>query len=174
MGVRLAPDAAVSRVTDIAPQVLRARGVDAVVVDLDNTLTRWNEPSCAPEVAAWLAGLRAAGIGVCILSNNGPERVRAFCAGLGEGSAVPWVAHAGKPRPSAYRRALRRIGAEPGRALVVGDQLFTDVLGAKLAGLRAVLVRPLSRSEFPLTRLLRLVEAAWLRRLEAGGFLRSL
>lgn len=158
--------------TAIAPPLLRAHGIDALIIDLDNTLSRWNDRGCDQEVAAWLQGVRAAGIAVCVVSNNGPERVGAFCARLG--ADVPWIAHARKPLRAGYRRALQRLRADPARTAVIGDQVFTDVLGARRAGLRAILVRPLARREFPLTRLLRLVEAHWLRRLQASGRMRSL
>jgi HAD superfamily phosphatase (TIGR01668 family) len=168
----LTPDATCTDVTAISAQGLRRRGIRALVVDLDNTLSPWNDPSCAPRVAAWLRGLQAAGIAVCIVSNNGPERVRAFLRH--GGCDLPWVAHAGKPGRRAYRHALQLLEADPAHTAAVGDQLFTDVLGGKRAGLLTILVTPLARREFPLTRLLRLVEGWWLRRLESRGALHLL
>jgi HAD superfamily phosphatase (TIGR01668 family) len=168
----LVPDAVAPHVTAIRPEALRARGIRGLIVDLDNTLTLWNDARCTPEVAGWLRGLEAADIRVCIVSNNGPERVARFCRGLV--SPPPWIAYAGKPRRRAYRRALQRLGLPPATVAVVGDQVFTDVLGGKRAGLWTILVPPLGRREFPATRLVRVVERLWLARLRRQGRLRPL
>ena len=168
----LTPDATCTHATAISPQGLRRRGIRALLVDLDNTLSPWNQPGCDPQVAAWLRALRVAGIAVCIVSNNGPERVRAFLRGCD--ADLPWIARAGKPRRGVYQRALRMLSAEPAHTAAVGDQVFTDVLGGKRAGLVAILVTPLAEHEFPATRLVRLVEGWWLRRLRAEGALRAL
>jgi HAD superfamily phosphatase (TIGR01668 family) len=165
------PDAVVLRATRVRPTALTARGIRALLVDLDNTLGRWDEPQPEPRVARWLHEVRAAGIRVCVVSNNRPERVRRFCEPLGD---VAWVASAGKPRRRAYARALDALGVGPHEAAALGDQVFTDVLGGKRAGLFTILVRPLGRREFPLTRLARLAEALWLGWLRARGALRAL
>lgn len=168
----LVPGAVVPSVAAIGPQALRRRGIRALIVDLDNTLTRWNDGECPAETARWLEQVLSAGLGVCIASNNGPRRVQAFCDGLG--LSVPWVAHAGKPRPRAYRLCLERLGTPFGSTAAVGDQVFTDVLGGNIAGLFTILVQPLGRREFVGTRALRLVEGVWLHRLRAAGLVTSL
>lgn len=172
LGRLLVPCGVAPAVTALDPASLRARGFSALIIDLDNTLARWNDTVCAPEVRRWLEAVRQAGLGVCIVSNNGPERVRSFCAGLGAG--LVWIAHAGKPARGAYLRALQQLGTDPGQVAVIGDQIFTDVFGGNRAGLFTVLVRPLGRHEFPATRLVRLVERVWLRRLQRWGALRAL
>ncbi len=165
------PDAVAERVSDLVPEALAARGLRGLIVDLDNTLARWNDERCAPEVVTWLGALRQAGIAVCVVSNNGPERVGAFCRGFED---LPWIANARKPTRQAYGRALQRLAVPPGQVAVVGDQVFTDVFGGKRAGLMTILVRPLGRREFPLTKAVRVVEAWWLRRLRLRGALRPL
>lgn len=171
-GGLLVPDAVAERVSDIVPATLLSRGVRGLIIDLDNTLTRWNDAQCAPEVANWLRALAEAGIGVCIVSNNGPDRVSTFCRGLDR--EVPWIANAGKPGRTAYRRATERLGLSPQAVAVVGDQVFTDIFGGKRAGLLTILVTPLGHREFPATRLVRLVERLWLHRLRGRGRLRPL
>lgn len=171
-GGLLVPDAVADRVMDIAPETLLLRGVRGLIVDLDNTLTRWNDAECAPEVAGWLRSLSLAGIGVCIVSNNGPDRVSTFCRGLEH--ELPWIANAGKPGRGAYRRATERLGLEPRAVAVVGDQVFTDIFGGKRAGLLTILVRPLGHREFPATAVVRLVERFWLHQLRLRGRLRPL
>jgi hypothetical protein len=163
----LVPDAVMPDVTAITPERLRAHGLTALIIDLDNTLTRWNDANCEAPVAAWVRRLQDEGFALCIVSNNGPERVRAFCHGLN--ADVPWIAHAGKPGRAAYLRAVALLGRDRSEVGVVGDQVFTDVLGGKRAGLWTILVRPRGRREFMATRMVRLVERVWLQRLSGRG-----
>ena len=66
-----------------------------------------------------------------ILSNNRrPERAKRYAQSLG----VPYIGHAGKPKPGSFRRAMEQMGAGPGQTAIVGDQIFTDILGGKRAG----------------------------------------
>ena len=84
---------------------------------------------------------------------------------------MPVVRGALKPLPSAFLAALRQMHSEAGQSLSVGDQLFTDVLGAKAIGMRAIVVKPITSREFPTTRLLRMLEGpvyARLRRTAAA------
>jgi HAD superfamily (subfamily IIIA) phosphatase, TIGR01668 len=131
--------------------MLRAQGVRAVVTDLDNTIVPWHSEEVAEEVAAWLAGLRAADIRVCIASNTRNFARLKRMAGTLEIECVP--GNAGKPGTSGLRRALSLMAAEPGNAAMVGDQLFTDIVAGNRLGLFTVLVNPLSPREFIGTRL---------------------
>lgn len=98
--------------------------------------------------------LHAAHIRVCMLTNNYSRQAMRVAHEL----AVPIVRAAFKPLPSGFKRSLKHMDVPADSALAVGDQLFTDVLGAKLSGMHAIVVRPLSRREFPTTRLLRIFE----------------
>lgn len=167
----LVPDLAVERLDQLETGWLRARGVRGLIVDLDNTLTDWNDPEVPPESRAWLARVREAGLRVCLLSNNRSGRVRAIAQAEGLAGSV---ANAAKPWPGGFRRALACLGLEPSQVAVVGDQLFTDILGARLVGCLAVWVRPRSPREFAGTRLLRQVERAWLAWLRRRGRLPAL
>lgn len=144
---------------------LRGRGVRALIVDLDNTLVPWNDGQPGPRALEWLALVRDRGMRVCIVSNNSAQRVEAFGRALG----VPVVAGAAKPRRQAFRRAMQLLGTNPSETAVVGDQLFTDVLGGRRLGLYTVLVRPLSDREFFVTRLVRRLERLVLDRLIREG-----
>lgn len=161
----LAPDEYLPSVRHLDLRRLRARGIRALIVDLDNTLAPWRGGLPAPEVAAWVEEARRLGMGVCIVSNSWGGRVHE----VGQALGVPVVGAAVKPRRSAFLRAMRLLGSDPGETAVIGDQLFTDVLGGKRLGLYTVLVVPLSRREFLGTRLVRRLERWVLRRLEQGG-----
>ncbi|HVB10797.1 MAG TPA: YqeG family HAD IIIA-type phosphatase [Bacillota bacterium] len=163
----LVPDAWVPEITALDPQVLRGRGFRGLIADLDNTLAEWNDAAPTPAVATWLQRAEAAGLRVCILSNNGGERVAAFARGTG----LPSVAGAGKPRRGGYRRALGLLGTAASETVMVGDQIWTDVLGARRMGMYAILVQPLAPREFIGTRSIRWLERAWVAHLKRGGAL---
>lgn len=161
----LVPDARLGGVTEATPAFLAARGLDALIVDLDNTLAVWNGGEPAPGVEAWLAALRGAAVRHVVLSNNGPGRVEAF----GRRAGVPVLARAGKPRVAAFRRALARLGSAPARTGVIGDRLLMDVWGGNRAGLYTILVSPVDRRELWATRAIRRLEDAMVSRLPSVG-----
>lgn len=151
----LRPDLRFDTLAEVTPAVLESLGVTSVLVDLDDTLIASDSDTPAEGALAWLNGLRGAGIAVVILSNGQRGRV----ARLAEQAGVPGMALAGKPFSWAFKRALRHFDhADPKRTVMVGDQLFTDVMGAKRAGLMTILIRPLSRGKLPHTRIARHLE----------------
>lgn len=161
----LAPREVAASVYDIDPAALAQRGLRGVILDLDNTLTPWGAAEPDPRLGPWLRRATEAGLRVCVASNALEGRARAFS----EAAGVPVVGHAGKPRARAFRRALEVVGTTPEATAVVGDQLFTDVLGGNRIGCWTILVHPLSPREFPGTRITRLVERWTVRLLRRLG-----
>ncbi|HXM19435.1 MAG TPA: YqeG family HAD IIIA-type phosphatase [Candidatus Tumulicola sp.] len=161
----LTPDAMVERVEDISRDLLTGWGARGIALDLDNTIVPWHTADVRPAIAAWVATLVRSGLRVCLLTNNYAQHARDVAAALN----VPIVAGALKPAPFAFRRALEAMGTEAARSVVVGDQLFTDVLGGKLVGMRAVLVQPIGAREFPTTKILRWLERPLISRLRKAG-----
>ena len=157
----LAPDLHVASVTEVSVEWLRHHGIAGVLVDVDDTLVPGDDGPVAPEAEAWVAELQAAGIRVGILSNGTWGRV----ARLGRHLGVPAFAMAGKPFWFAFRRGVAALGTTPATTAMVGDQLFTDVLGARCAGLTSVLVAPLTPGRHAHTRAARRLE----RWVLAGG-----
>jgi uncharacterized protein len=144
---------------------LRTWDIRGLVLDLDNTIVPWHTSDLRPSILKWLAGLVQGGVRSCLLTNNYGKQASVVARALG----TPLVLGALKPVPFGYRRSLEHLQIEARHALGVGDQLYTDVLGAKLAGMRAVLVRPIGRREFPTTRLMRILERPVLEHLRRGG-----
>ena len=127
-------------VTDISPRALAERGIKLVLADLDNTLAPYRVTEPPPEVVAWKEALEEAGIALFLLSNSRkPGRAKAFAEKLG----IPCQGHSGKPKKGGYLRAMERMGAAPAQTVMVGDQIFTDTLGANNAGVTPLLVRPI-------------------------------
>ena len=158
----LKPTLHVASVTDVSVAWLRDRDVRAVLVDTDDTLVVRDGAPVGADVRAWLDELKAAGIAVALLSNGTRARVAALGLDLG----VRAFALSGKPFGFAFRRGLRALGSDARHTAMVGDQLFTDVLGANCAGLISILVTPLSPGRHAHTRAARRLER-WV--LTGGG-----
>ena len=149
------PDGYVARVMDIDLARLAAAGCDCLLLDLDNTLLPWKSSEVSEEVKAWVARAKELGIRPAIVSNTHYHtRLRKIAEALD----IPWTAHAMKPWRKGFVEAARLVGSGPEKAVVVGDQLLTDVLGGNRAGMRTILVKPVHHHEFIGTKLSRLVE----------------
>lgn len=132
-------------------------GVRCVLIDRDNTIVSRDTKQAPKSALAWLDALRAAGIKVCMVSNNFHSReVEESARELG----CKVVHHAMKPAPCAVRRALKLMGATADEAVLVGDQVFTDVMAGNLAGVRPILVDPQSTTDLWYTHIFRVFERA--------------
>jgi HAD superfamily phosphatase (TIGR01668 family) len=148
------PDLRFAYVEQIDVPTLATRGITGVLADLDGTLVGDHQHEVAGSVSAWVDGLRAAGIDVCIVSNSGPARVAPVAAAL----EVPYVAHAAKPLRRGIDAGLRVLARPANDVALVGDQLFTDVWGGRRSHLLTILVEPRSADQTLLTRLKRPLE----------------
>jgi HAD superfamily phosphatase (TIGR01668 family) len=151
---RTEPDLRFACVEQIDVATLATRGISGVLADLDGTLVGDHQHDVASSVTAWVDGLRAAGIEVCIVSNSGPARVAPLAAALD----VPYVAHAAKPLRRGIDAGLRTLARPANDVALVGDQLFTDVWGGRRSHLLTILVAPRSSDQGLLTRLKRPLE----------------
>ncbi len=160
------PDVIAPAVTEIDLPALWARGIRALLLDLDNTLVCWRSKDVRAEIGAWVQQAREQGFRLCIVSNAAHiERVESVARQLG----IPYVVRAVKPLRRALRRAAALLGVSPAQAAVIGDQVFTDVLGGNRAGMLTVLVQPIDRRhEFVSTKAMRLLERAIWHHVQAG------
>lgn len=126
-------------ITDVTAEDLRQWGAKAVLLDVDNTLTTHDAPDLTEAVKAWLAQMQAEGFRLLIVSNNSAERVAPFAEKIG----LPFYAHARKPLPFGFRAAAKQAGVHRKQCVVIGDQIFTDILGANLAGIPCILLEPI-------------------------------
>lgn len=155
----LAPDLYYSSVHAIDLDALARDGIRVLLLDLDNTILPRDTNVVPQDLKDWAAALKERGFSVYLVSNNWHERVHHVASELGFGL----VDKAVKPLPFAFMRALARAHARRSEAAVVGDQVFTDILGGRLLGMRTVLVSPLSATDLPHTLLLRRLEALVLK-----------
>lgn len=136
------PDKDVDSAYDIDFVYLYREGYRGVIFDIDNTLVPHGAP--ADERALELfEKLKATGYNTMLLSNNKEPRVKGFADAVGSG----YIFKANKPSRAGYESAMKRMGTTKENTLFVGDQLFTDVWGAKRTGIYSCLVKPIHPKE---------------------------
>jgi HAD superfamily phosphatase (TIGR01668 family) len=139
----------------ISVEQLVQNGIRGLIIDLDNTMTPWNDVEVGPKVAEWFIKVKDSGIRACVVSNN---KKRQRVAVVAEGLGIPFVFRATKPRGRAFRAGMDRLGTGQKDTAVIGDQLFTDILGGNRLGLYTILVTPINDHEFIGTRVMRRIE----------------
>ena len=127
------------KITDIKTEFLLEHKIKIVLLDADNTLSFHGSKEPFPGVPEWLEEIRNCGIVPVIISNNSECRIEPFAKKLG----LDYVSKSKKPLSKGFRTALEKYGFEPKDSAVIGDQLFTDVLGGKILGAKVILTEPL-------------------------------
>ena len=155
----------VSSVNSISLEELALEGVRGIVIDLDNTLVGWRLLEPAPEVAAWVREALDRGFAIAIVSNNVRAWVKSVATRLG---IITFVHTALKPLPFGVIRAVKQLRVRRRETVVIGDQLFADVLAAKLLGIRAILTEPIVTREHRAMSPIRALERYLLRRSTKG------
>ncbi len=164
----ITPEYVFKDVTHITPAFLAGKGVAALVLDIDNTLTDDGSQELPGEVADWLREMRRAGIGLTIVSNGKPRRVAPFAEKLG----LDYVCWAAKPLTVGLSVARRRLGVKRRQMAMVGDQLYCDRLAAALYGIPAFMVVPRGPDLGPQVKLKRRWERRhWQAYYDRGGVL---
>ena len=134
----ITPEYVFKDVTRITPEWLAAKGIRALVLDIDNTLTGDRSQELPDEVAHWLDTMRNAGVRLTIVSNGAEKRVKPFAQKLG----LAYLYRAAKPLPFALMVARRRMGVKRRQMAMVGDQLYADRMAAALYGIPGLMVIP--------------------------------
>ncbi len=151
----LRPDFQYESLQDILVETLQEHEIKGLLLDLDNTVAPWNDNTLTKEVIDWFAMIKASGITACIVSNNRlPERVAAVADVL----EILYVYKAAKPSRRAFQKGIKTLNMKPEEVAVIGDQIFTDILGGNMMGLKTILVTPIHEREFAGTKVLRFME----------------
>ncbi len=148
------PDVVVDNFVEITPEFLEKKRVQALLIDIDNTLVDYQTKEPTEEVISWVDNLKNNGIKICIFSNASKERVEVFSKDLG----VPAIHRAGKPSIKRFIKALELIKAQPYQSAMVGDQIFTDIYGGKRSSMLSIWVRPITKKEIFHVKLKRIAE----------------
>ena len=130
------PDRIFDDVYGITPEYLLSENIKFVLSDIDNTLVKYGDRKPGEKLLSWFAELRAAGIKTALISNNNKKRVRIFNKELN----FPAYHRSGKPSRRVVFKLMDEMGAKKSNTCIIGDQIFTDVLCAKRAGIRAFFV----------------------------------
>lgn len=136
------PDYYVKSAYEIPYEKLYQKGIRGLIFDIDNTLVEHGKPATEQAIAL-MNRLKGIGFQVCLLSNNKEARVQTF----NEEIQVEYIHKAGKPKRSGYLTAMDKLGTTKETTVFVGDQLFTDVWGAKRTGIKSYLVEPIDKHE---------------------------
>ena len=144
MSFSFLPKIITAALTDITPELLRGRDIRLLMLDFDNTIVPYtrNEPTEAME--KWLTDMAASDIQICVVSNSRKDRVKIFCHKYG----IPCITHARKPFIKGIRECLVKFNVPARQAALVGDQIYTDTLGANSAGVTSILVKAIDNHNF--------------------------
>ena len=139
------PKIITEKLTDITPELLREWNIRLLMLDFDNTIVPYTTTTPTEEMEAWLKNMNELeGLQLCIVSNSHNDRVPQFCRE--RNMAV--ITHAKKPFTKGIRECLERYGIPASEAALVGDQIYTDTLGANSAGVTSILVKAINNHNF--------------------------
>ena len=130
--------------TDITPELLKQRGIRLLMLDFDNTIVPYTTSVPAEQMDRWLRDMLKTDITVCVVSNSRKARVQVFCKKYG----MPCITHARKPFSKGIKECLAKFQIPGSQAALVGDQIFTDTLGANCAGVQSILVKAIDNHNF--------------------------
>ncbi len=140
---RFFPDDYYDSTYDIDFKGLFQSGIRGVIFDIDNTLVPHGAPA-DPRSKELFSELNKLGFKCMLLSNNREKRVKSFAEGV---RYTDYIYKGNKPSRSGYLRSMDRMGTDRTNTVFIGDQLFTDVWGAKRAGIRSILVHQIDKKE---------------------------
>lgn len=135
-------DAYFENITFVNPDFLNEKGIKGIILDIDNTLIGHNVPIPDQSILSHLRLLENEGFKLCVVSNNRYERVKSFCEKI---DVKYFVYDALKPRQKGYNLAAKEMGLGKSEIAAIGDQIFTDVWGARRAGCFAIHTKPLHK-----------------------------
>ena len=135
----LKPKIKVERVTDITPQILKKYDINALILDVDNTLSTHHGQILTDGLLEWIELMKQNGIFLTVLSNSKEKRVKPFAQKIN----LEYISLGLKPLPFGYLRAMKRYSLKRKNTAIVGDQIFTDILGGNLVGIKTVLLTPI-------------------------------
>lgn len=144
MPFSLLPKVVAPAATDLSPSYLHGKNIRLLMLDFDNTIVPYTTNIPTAKMQVWLETMLESDICVCVVSNSKNDRVRNFCRQYGLGC----ITHAKKPFSAGIRRCMEEYELPPESCALIGDQIFTDVLGANCAGVYSILVKSIHNHNF--------------------------
>lgn len=151
----LKPNYYVNSIYNINYQKLKGMGIKNIIFDIDNTLVKWKTPKIDEKGKVLLEKLLEMGFNICILSNSSAKRVKNFT----DNSNILYFGGIGfKPMKNKFNGAMRILKAKKEETCIIGDQIFTDILGGNRIGITTILVEPIDSNELFTTKFVRKIE----------------
>ena len=135
----LKPKIKLDRITDITYEMLEKRGIKGLILDVDNTLSTHHGMNLCEGLEEWLYYMNSKNIKLIVLSNSTKKRVEPFAEKIG----LDFISLGLKPLFTGYVRSLKRLHLKRKEVAIVGDQIFTDVLGGSFCGITTILLTPI-------------------------------
>lgn len=135
----LKPDVKLRGITDITVELLNKYNIKALLLDVDNTMSTHHGTILTNGLIEWIAYMQQSGIKLMVLSNSKRARIEPFAARIG----LPFISLGCKPLPTGYLRGVKALGEKRKNVAIVGDQIFTDVLGGNAVGVKTILLTPI-------------------------------
>ena len=158
--MKIYPKLYLENTTKITEEIITQNNIEGIILDVDNTLINYNK-QLLEGVDNWCENLKSKGIKFCIVSNsNNKEKVKQVAGKLD----IPFISFGMKPLKRGLKKAQKILGVENKNIAVVGDQIFTDVIGANRLGMFSILVKPLETKDIWITRVKRPLEEAVIKK----------
>lgn len=154
------PDHMFKSFDEVTPSFLRSIGIDALLIDIDNTLAPYEQPDADERIIAWFDSLKDAGIKAALISNNHPPRVERFNKSLG----LIAYADCGKPKSRMLLVAMEQMGSTIENTAGLGDQILTDTAAAHNLGLPSLIVPPIKDKTNAFYKVKRAIERPFVKR----------
>ena len=147
----LKPNIKIHRITEITSDMLLKKNIKALILDVDNTLSTHHGMELVDGLEDWIKYITENGVKLLILSNSKEKRVKPFAEKIG----LDFCSLALKPLPFGYFKATKRLSSKKREIAIVGDQIFTDVLGGNCFGITTImtdLILPEDKISFKIRR----------------------
>ena len=135
----LKPKIKLKRITDISISILKKYDIDTLILDVDNTMSTHHGQVLTDGLSDWIDMMHKNNIGLIVLSNSKEQRVKPFAEKIN----LPYISLGLKPLPFGYFKALKKGGSKRKNTAIVGDQIFTDILGGNIVGVKTILLTPI-------------------------------
>lgn len=164
---KLIPDMYQKSIYHINYEKLKDNGIKCLLFDLDNTCVPTKEKNPNKKLIEKFEKLKDLGFKIIIFSNAGRKRLEPFKKALD----VDCSYSSRKPLSGKFNKIIKKFGYDLSETAIIGDQLFTDILGGNKVGIKTILINPMSSYDLPITKISRMLERNIMKKMEKKGIL---